>query len=298
MELSSRGTILQSRKLLERKAMVAKTTRTLFLCFALTSLGSAIASAQNALLPSGKLPEFEVATVKPALKSRPAELNGVHISRDGRLVIDAYSLKNLVMLAFRLGPWQISGGDAWVGKTLYDIEAKPLETSPQKQWNLRHSAYQIEDDLLCQMLQALLIDRFQLKFHSESKTGTVFLLEKSGKNILLVSTKAVETTQPSSSASASGFIEGSGDDWVISNASITQLATYTSMVLQHPVIDRTEVTGAFDYRSPRLQSGTNATDDFAGSLVNLLHEIGFKLEQSKGPIVTFVIDHAAEPSPN
>jgi len=35
------------------------------------------------------------------------------------------------------------------------------------------------------MLQALLIDRFQLKFHRETKTGDVYLLEQSGKPLAL-----------------------------------------------------------------------------------------------------------------
>jgi uncharacterized protein (TIGR03435 family) len=278
--------------------MIYLMSRTLFLFFAIASVCRAVGPAKDSSVASDKVLEFEVATVKPTPMSRPSELNGVYVFRDGRLVVNAYSLKNLVMLAFRLGPWQISGGDAWVGKTLYDVEAKPSETSPHKQWNLRHSNYRIEDERLCQMLQALLADRFQLKFHRESKTGNVFLLQKSGKTISLVPSKAAEATLASSSTSTSGFIEGSGEDWVISNTSITQLATFTSMVLQHPVIDRTDMTGAFDYRSPSPQSSTNSADDFSGSLVNLLHDIGFKLEQTKGPVETFIIDHAVEPSPN
>jgi uncharacterized protein (TIGR03435 family) len=261
-------------------------------------MGSAVGSAQNALHGSDKPPEFEVATVKPAPMSRSPEWNGVRILPDGRLVINAYPLKNLVMLAFRVDPWQISGGDAWAGRTLYDIEAKPPESSPQKQSNLRHSAYRIEDDRLCQMLQALLIDRFELKFHRVSETGTVFLLKKSGKTTLLLPAKIAETAPAGSSAAPSGFIEGGGDDWVISNVSMPQLATYTSMVLQHPVTDRTEMIGAFDFRSPQLHGPNSSTDDFAGSLTTLLHEIGFKLEPSKGPVERFVIDHAAQPSPN
>jgi uncharacterized protein (TIGR03435 family) len=74
-----------------------------------------------------------------------------------------------------------------------------------------------------------------------------------------------------------------------------QLAEFAGNVLtQSSVIDRTGLTGWFDYIS--LNQATQ--DDFHDSFLRLIPEIGLKLTPSKGPIETLVIDHAEQPSPN
>ena len=73
----------------------------------------------------------------------------------------------------------------WIDKNLYAVEAKPPENSQPSITNLRHTWFDIEDVRLREMLQALLIDRFQLRFHRETKTGQIYLLEKSGKTLRL-----------------------------------------------------------------------------------------------------------------
>src|SRR6185503_12404742 len=100
----------------------------------------------------------------------------------GRLVISGFNLRNMVAAAFGLSYWQISGGDEWTGTDIYKVEAKPTEASIK---NLRYTVFGIDDEHLREMLQALLIDRFQLRFHRETKTGDVYLLERSGKTLRL-----------------------------------------------------------------------------------------------------------------
>ena len=64
-----------------------------------------------------------------------------------------------------------------------------------------------------------------------------------------------------------------------------------------PVLDRTELSGAFDYRPrvPDLEPNyTNNSDSF----LHMIHDAGLKLVHSNGPVEIFVIDHAARPEPN
>jgi uncharacterized protein (TIGR03435 family) len=245
-----------------------------------------------------KLLEFEVATIKP-VDPNVGHMVGVEVYPGGRVVINGTSLKVLVSIAFHLSYWQMSGGDEWVAKNEYNVEAKPSEAFQSATPDTRHSLFGIEDEHLRQMLQALLIDRFQLKFHHDTRTGTVYLLEKSGKPLRLKPAK-VDAAGADSSADASRFGSiGLAGQWNISYTSMPQLAKFASdYVLHAPVQDQTGLTGLFNYRSPMQVDPDAYVADNAGSFLNFLAEIGLKLQSAKGPVETFVIDHAEQPSPN
>jgi uncharacterized protein (TIGR03435 family) len=101
---------------------------------------------------------------------------GVKIYPGGRLVIHALPLKTLITAAYDAGYWQLSGGEEWMGKDVYDLEAK---ASPQSgTYSLRHTRYGIGDERVRLMLQTLLTERFQLKIHRETKRGPVLPARK------------------------------------------------------------------------------------------------------------------------
>src|ERR1700754_3080471 len=87
--------------------------------------GAAIQSASAQQQP-GRL-EFEVANVRPLDLNAPSMM-GIDVHPGGRVVLSGLTLKSLIAAAFRLSYWQISGGDAWVEKDEYIIEAKPPES--------------------------------------------------------------------------------------------------------------------------------------------------------------------------
>ena len=74
--------------------------------------------------------------------------------------------------------------NSWTDNEKYGIEAKPSDSSQSEIKTLRYLWYSIEDEHLRQMLQALLIDRFELKFHRDIKTGTVYVLRTKRKSSL------------------------------------------------------------------------------------------------------------------
>jgi uncharacterized protein (TIGR03435 family) len=77
-----------------------------------------------------------------------------------------------------------------------------------------------------------------------------------------------------------------------------QLVKFASdYVLRAPVLDRTELSGSFDYEQRLPDSEPNYSDN-SDSFLRLISELGLKLERAKGPVEIFVIDHAAKPSPN
>jgi uncharacterized protein (TIGR03435 family) len=85
-----------------------------------------------------------------------------------------------------------------------------------------------------------------------------------------------------------------------------QLAKFANDNVFHcPVWDRTGLAGAFSYESPNHDERTVAANDEAAfaewhndSFMRLMDEVGLKLKSDKGPVETFVIDHAEKPSGN
>lgn len=246
------------------------------------------------------LPRFEVATIKP-IDTRPGvtHLNGANVYPDGRVVLPTVSLKSLICTAFDISGWQLAGGEEWMGKEQYDVVAKAPEDS--KPYDLRHSWYRLEDSRLRQMLQALLIERFQLKVHRETGTGQVYLLVKSGKTIPLKPTDALSAKAPHA-PEGFGSIGNAGDTWAIYNTSMRQLANFVGDFYVHrPVFDQTGLPGFYDFEWKILLANPDQPDPGLGSkgeLMQFIQVMGLKLIPSTGPVETLVIDHAEHPSPN
>jgi uncharacterized protein (TIGR03435 family) len=255
---------------------------------------------------ASKLTQFEVATIKPR---DPAvmETVGVKIYAGGRVVIRAVPLKTLISTAFHLPLWQISGTDGWMVKDEYNLEAKAPEKSLSSIKSLRYSWFGIEDPRLREMLQALLIDRFQLKFHRETKIGNVYTLQRSGKPLALrqnvtapardshADNNADNNDEPQSFGGNMGYAGG----WSIFNMTMAQVARFASdYVLRAPVVDGTGLSGSYDYRQRPTPPEEERENDHDASFLRLIAEVGLKLEVAKGPVEMFVIDGAARPSSN
>jgi uncharacterized protein (TIGR03435 family) len=246
------------------------------------------------------LPRFDVATIKP-IDTRPGVMHraGADVYPGGRIIFPTVSLKSLISTAFDLPYSQLSGGEEWMDKDYYDVEAKAPEGSTP--YDLRHTWFRLEDPRLRQMLQALLIDRFQLKVHRETKTGQVYILVKSGKTIRIKPTDAPSAKDPGASEGF-GSIGNAGDTWDIHNASMRQLANFVSDLYMHrPVFDQTGLPGSYDFKWKMLLTDPDQPDPLLGSkdeLMQFIQVMGLKLTPSTGPVETLVIDHAGHPSPN
>jgi uncharacterized protein (TIGR03435 family) len=259
-----------------------------------------VAGAQTASPTT--LPQFEVATIKPIDPTGAVHMLGVKVYPGGRVTISAFSLKGLICTAFDIRYWQIKGGDAWTAKQWYDLEAKPEETTPPTSYNLRYSNLTISDERLRQMLQALLIERFQLKFHRDTATGQVFLLERSGKPIAMKPSK--EEFAESYGEGYSGEVGIVDNEWSMYNTSMPQFASFASYLLHKTFLDRTGLDGTFDFRwrvaeaDPNEHDATNFMNSMQTSFPLFVQAAGLKLIKSTGSIETFVIDHAAPPTDN
>ena len=91
-------------------------------------------------------------------------------------------------------------------------------------------------------------------------------------------------------------------------ASILPIANFNGAVLDRPVLDRTGLTGKYNFSlewTPEF-NGINGMpppsfqpDPTGPTFLEALKEqLGVRLEPTTGPIDAFVIDHIEEPSPN
>lgn len=179
--------------------------------------------------------------------------------------------------AFGVAEAQIEGGPRWLGSDEYDVEAR-ANTSAEMTSEEAEPA-----------LQAMLAERFGLRFHRVAKQGQIYSLTiaKGGPRIK----EHTGEGQPGISASVGGGkteIQGR-------NARMPRLAEYLSSQVGRPVVDHTGLTGQYDF----VLAWTSDDANMGVSVFTALQEqLGLKLEAAKGPIETIVVDEAHKPSAN
>ncbi|HXE06911.1 MAG TPA: TIGR03435 family protein [Acidobacteriaceae bacterium] len=275
-----------------------KSLKTMIAVIGLALAAGPIAFAQSAASAeaSAKLPEFEVVTLKPTDHTAGVmHLVGVQLTKD-QLTMNATTLKGLICVAYAIPYWELAGGEPWMDKEYYDFVAKLPQG--ENSYNLRHGNYDIADKHIRKMMQAMLAERFQLRFHRETKMGTISILEQSGKPLLLVQSQMQAGRPDGDGFGGVGAVEGKGVG--IYNSSMPQFAHFLSgNILHHPVIDKTGLIGGYDFQSKTI---VTAEDIRSGNTTSMwapaIREMGLKLREATGPVETFVIDHAERPSAN
>jgi uncharacterized protein (TIGR03435 family) len=156
------------------------------------------------------------------------------------------------------------------------------------------------------MVQSLVQERFQLKTHRETRELPVFTLTvtKSGTKL----TPTVEGhpgpggLKPGSSRSST---TAAGTEMSGSGMTISRLINMLAGLAGRPIMDRTDLTGTYDFvlKFAPVQNitvgGDAGTEPSGPSLFTALQEqLGLKLESAKGPVEVLVIDSVSKPSEN
>lgn len=242
--------------------------------------------AAEATKTQSNLPAFEVATIKPAMGG----IAGFVTYSGGRMKCAFCNLDMLLIYAFDVQPYQIVGAPEWGHHADgYSIEAIPPDSSVLRKLNLTSPTHALTKEQR-EMLQSLLEERFQLRFHRESKIGAVYVLTTGSGELKLHAPKDKDS---------SPGVWMSSDGLVGQNASMPLLVSRLSGILQQPVLDETGLSGSFDFKSAFLGNDPKAEyQDIAASILTSVQEMGLKLKSAKGPVETIVIDHVQRPSPN
>ncbi len=218
-------------------------------------------------------------------------------------------VKMLIAQAYGVKDFQVLGGPGWINSDGYTITAKASgEGTPKERF---------EKMLL--MLQGLLEDRFQLRFHRETKEMPVYTLTIAKAGLKLPPANCVQfddKNRPAPPAPGQppvrfcNNIRGSrnGPNSVLDayGISIFSLMGWLSNVTGRTIIDKTGFTGTFDakfeYATGLPQAspdGAAAVENTAPSLFTVLQEqLGLKLESERGPVEVLVLDRVERPTEN
>ena len=222
-------------------------------------------------------PAFEVAAIKP---SKTGD-NSSHIrSNDNRVTMENVTLKQMILYAYRLKDYQLTGGPSWLDIERFNMDAKAESKVPRDQINT--------------MLQNLLTERFQIAFHRQTKETSAYAL---------VVAKGGPKLKPSQEEGSN--TSNNGSKLTAHPASMESLAAFLARQLEIPVVDETGLKGGFDFTlewsTERMQQKADA-DGTALAVPTLFsalpQQLGLKLESRKAPIEILVIDRAEKPSDN
>ncbi len=212
--------------------------------------------------------------------------SGMHLGEDS-LTATNVPLKLLVEFAYDVKDELIFGLSGPVRDARFDVTAKAIAPSggaPPK----------LSDAQLAAMIIPLLADRFHLKAHLEPKTLPVYdlIVAKGGPKLKLTGKPVI----------GSWNISGENTDKVltIESASTADLAAILSDQANRQVIDKTGLAGVSDVT---LKWSDDVAADAGGpdviSIFTAVEEqLGLKLQPSRGPVDTLVIDHAEMPTEN
>jgi len=233
-------------------------------------------------------PTFEVASIRLA---KPGTRGGFIKALPGGREYTAQNIpvKLMISLMYKVPMRQITGGPDWLTSDFYDVEAKA------------DGSYNIDE--LHVMYQNLLADRFNLKFHKESKEGNVFALtvDKIGSKM-----KVNETEQDFK------IPINFGPDGVVigTRVPMSYFCWWLGQNLQRqerPVIDLTGLDKHYDFTltfAPDLPPDV-PKDNLPPGLLDrpslfdaLKEQLGLRLQAQRGPIEYYVIDHIERPSEN
>jgi uncharacterized protein (TIGR03435 family) len=231
---------------------------------------------------------FEVATVKLT----DPNFGGILIQfPGGTMALRGFTLKDIIGFAYDVDNRQVFNVPKVLESERYDVVGKAEKPLTPASTEAK------------EMLQALLSDRFQLKIHRETREIPVYVLTVAkGTHKMKVRTEG-DGGAPTSLLFRGANVPGR-------YATMAMLAGgLQKLVLDRPVIDKTGLTGNFDFdlawRPDAAQFGGRggtlpaASDPDRPDIFTALQEqLGLRLEAQKGPGEIIVVDRAEKPSDN
>jgi uncharacterized protein (TIGR03435 family) len=258
---------------------------------------------------------FEVATLK---QNKSGERGGgIRRLPGGRVTVTNMAARQLVTFAYQLGQWQLIGGPGWLADDKFDITAK-IEGNPE--WEGPGSE---KPDPILIAMRGLLVDRFQLKLHTERRELDAYALVVARPGALGPALKTSTTDckalteqlrqgkqPPGGPQMVDGImpcsIMGRIGQISFDGFPMSQVATMLVGQAGRPVVDRTNLSGNWRFLMKFAQERPQgapvppgepiAADPDAPSFFTALQEqLGLKLESTKAPFDVTVIDAVEHP---
>ncbi len=207
---------------------------------------------------------------------------------DDALVARNVPLEFIIEFAYDVPSDRVTGIPAPLKNQHFDIDAKVVPADGSKPPEASASQDQAK-------LILLLADRFHLKAHIEPRIMPVYdlVVGKGGPKVKLSQEELKDSNWNTNGQDTSVVLTSKG-------ASMSDLAAALTDQVHRQVIDKTGLTGHADItlkwsdEVAAQQGGPNVVSIFTA----VEEQLGLKLQPSKGPVDTLVVDHAEMPSAN
>jgi uncharacterized protein (TIGR03435 family) len=264
------------------------------------------------------LTRFEVASVRlspqpqglpPGAVPAPKVQGGPGTADPGQITYKDIQLSALILRAYGVRYDQVSG-PGWPYTQRFDILAKVPAGATAEQLNL--------------MLQNLLLERFNLQLHHESRILPVYELTAAKNGPKLKESAKTEPAEipkgtrigapddngfPVLPLGYSGVVGLPSNGHMRMTGQRVAISKMTGLLmLDHPVVDHTGLTGEYDFnldfamatsRNDPAAPGADAPDAPPGVFAAVEDQLGLKLEPKKLPFDVLVVDHIdKEPTAN
>lgn len=272
--------------------MTRGATAVLLLCIVATTV-----AAQSTVAPS-----FEVASIK--VNASGDGNFGFTPKPGGVMVATNVTARQIVTFAYSMQNSKVEGGSDWLDTVRFDITAKASEAATPEHMLL--------------MLRRLLTDRFKLVMHIDARDTPVFALVRARTDGRLgphLRASATPDCDAARAAQARGAALAASDGRpicggrtragvIIAGAvSMEELARNMSRLVGRMIIDRTGLTGRYDFDltfTPEADlTATAAARGEPGALPSLFvaleEQLGLKLESQRAPVEVVVIDSMQRP---
>ena len=261
-------------------------------------------------------PRFEVVSVKRNASGGMGSM--MSIRPGGRFTVSNLAVRQVIVRAFGIQPFQVTGGPDWLGSERYDIQAKAPDDAV------------VTGDGMNIMLRAMLADRFKLKVRRETRDSPVYELvvarsdRRLGEKLRQTSKDCVANggrgTQPGGTPAnpaligprdpvPCGVIMTGGNRVAAGGQTMAQLATMLGPRVQRMVVDKTELSGLHDFDlqfQPDQPYGRPDADgpirmylvaaDVPPLMTAIQDQLGLKLQAARGPVEHLVIESIEPPS--
>jgi uncharacterized protein (TIGR03435 family) len=259
---------------------------------------------------------YEIVSIKPDR----SDARSAMVSTPDGLTAKNVSVRTLIQNAYDVRFDQVSGGPAWLSSESYDVDAK-MEASVADAFQKLSRTDRV---LVRQhMLQEVLADRLKLEVRRETKELPTYSLVvvKGGSRLKEASPGDTYPNglRGSDGTSGAGLIRTigvrGGQTTTAQGVSIANLVRFLTGFLDRPVLDKTGLSGNYDFILSWSVNGApmqSAPADLplaapdppppyssGPSLFQALQEqLGLKLDAGKGPVEMIVIVHVERPSEN
>jgi uncharacterized protein (TIGR03435 family) len=246
--------------------------------------------------PTVVIPQFDVISVKPGKDT----LTRMQFTPDG-LRGSGVTVRFLLYEGYGgINHEQVVGEPAWSNTQGFDIEAK---VAPADAPALGKMTFEQRRT----MFQSILADRFKLVVHHETRELPIYVLSvaKGGPKL-----KPSAPDDPAGQAPRRIGVMLTKGKVTANDAKLSTLVTVLSRTIGRTVIDKTGLTGNYDFTleyapeegGPPPPGGgvlPASPSDSAPSIFTAIKEqLGLKLDSTKGTVDVIVIDHIEKPGEN